>query len=384
MSTAALFERLAERYDELWTDTAIGRAQRAAVWRVTDRLFHAGDRILDLGCGTGEDAAHLMARGVSVHAVDASPAMVARARARGVAAEVVRAENLGQLFGRQSCLQAAFQTAGRAEGPPLELGHFVGQTSVCGGLKPDSFRFRLWPRTCRSSRNSSDIENGGLKGRLQARLPAAQEAKAPGRAESPPCSQVRAEGLPARSKTTGRLHSLWGKMASCGRMPSGLCGFSSPFVARSTMRTARIGCHTSEGHFDGAISNFGALNCVADLPAAARALGELVRPGGLVAIVTIGRFCAWETLYYAARCNFQKAFRRIPGRAADIHYPTIRQLRKDFSSDFELLHWTGIGMLVPPSYVHLPASVVRLLARLDRLPFLRAGADHRLLVFKRK
>jgi hypothetical protein len=113
-------------------------------------------------------------------------------------------------------------------------------------------------------------------------------------------------------------------------------------------------------------------------------LGALVRPGGLVAIVTIGRFCAWETLYYAARRNFQKAFRRFLGRSADIHYPTIRQLRKDFAADFELLHWTGIGMLVPPSYVHLPASVVRLLARLDRLPFLRAVADHRLLVFKRK
>ena len=142
MSTAALFERLAERYDELWTDTAIGRAQRDAVWRITDRLFHAGDRILDLGCGTGEDAAHLMARGVSVRAVDASPAMVARAKARGVAAEVLRAEDLGLLCGRQACL-------------PLEIGHFVGQTSVCGGLQPDFFRLRLWPvRRCRSPRNS--------------------------------------------------------------------------------------------------------------------------------------------------------------------------------------------------------------------------------------
>ena len=92
MSSAALFERLAPRYDELWTDTAIGRAQRNAVWRVVDELFHAGDHVLDLGCGTGEDAAHLMARGVSVRAVDASPAMVAQARARGVAADVLRAD----------------------------------------------------------------------------------------------------------------------------------------------------------------------------------------------------------------------------------------------------------------------------------------------------
>ena len=265
-STAALFERLAPRYDELWTDTPVGRAQRDAVWRVTDDLFREGDRVLDLGCGTGEDAAHLMGRGIAVRAVDASPAMVAQARARGVDAEVLRAE---------------------------ELGNYVWQPILAaGGL---------------SGRQA------GWKDCLQARVPATR------------CSS-----------------------------------------------------------FDGAISNFGALNCVQDLAAVARALGALVRPGGHAAIVTMGRFCAWETLYYGARCNFRKAFRRISGRAGDIYYPTVGQIRADFDADFELVHWTGIGMLVPPSYVNLPASVVRLLARLDRLPLLRAWADHRLLVFKRK
>ena len=92
----------------------------------------------------------------------------------------------------------------------------------------------------------------------------------------------------------------------------------------------------------------------------------------------------WETLYYGVSFNLKKAFRRIAGRSGDIYYPTVRQLRADFSADFELLHWTGIGMLVPPSYVNLPARVVHVLARLDRLPFLRACADHRLLVFRRK
>ena len=48
-----------------------------------DELFHAGERILDIGCGTGEDAAHFAARGVQVHATDASPAMVQVARDAG-------------------------------------------------------------------------------------------------------------------------------------------------------------------------------------------------------------------------------------------------------------------------------------------------------------
>jgi hypothetical protein len=92
----------------------------------------------------------------------------------------------------------------------------------------------------------------------------------------------------------------------------------------------------------------------------------------------MGRFCAWEMLY----CK--KAFRRWRGRSGDVYYPTVRKLRADFAADFELRYWTGIGMLVPPSYVKLPARAVELLARIDRLPFLRACADHRLLVLERK
>ena len=49
-------------YDRQWTDTPIGRAQRDLVWHHLDPLFHPGDRILDLGCGTGADAAHFAAR----------------------------------------------------------------------------------------------------------------------------------------------------------------------------------------------------------------------------------------------------------------------------------------------------------------------------------
>jgi 2-polyprenyl-3-methyl-5-hydroxy-6-metoxy-1,4-benzoquinol methylase len=237
MTIAAMFDRVAPRYDELWTGTAIGRAQRNAVWRVIDPLFRAGERILDVGCGTGEDAAHFTAHGVTVHAVDASREMIAVARARGgFTTEVLGAEHLGQL----------------------------------------------------------------------------------------------------------------------------------------------------RGVYDGAISNFGALNCVEDVAGVARALGALVRPGGHVAICTIGRFCLWEVLYYGMQLKVRKALRRLGGRELTVRYPTVAQLRQAFAADFELVRWTGIGMLVPPSYVRLPARIVRTLAAVDRLPFLRALADHRLLVFVRK
>ena len=88
MNSIALFDGMAESYDAVWTNTAVGRAQRNLVWRDVDALFRAGEQILDVGCGTGEDASHFAARGLRVHATDASPAMVAAARARGVAAGV--------------------------------------------------------------------------------------------------------------------------------------------------------------------------------------------------------------------------------------------------------------------------------------------------------
>jgi ubiquinone/menaquinone biosynthesis C-methylase UbiE len=99
MTAAAPFDAIAERYDELWTNTAAGRLQREAVWREIDPLFAPGARVLDLGCGTGEDALHMMQAGVMVSAVDASTEMVRVARARGVGAEVLEIEEIGALNG---------------------------------------------------------------------------------------------------------------------------------------------------------------------------------------------------------------------------------------------------------------------------------------------
>ena len=113
--SGAAFDQLASRYDAMWTDSPRGRAQRDAIWREIDALFERGDRVLDLGCGTGEDAAHLESKGVHVHAIDASREMVRMAQARGVRAELFRIEDLAQLdepfdgaisnFGALNCVE---------------------------------------------------------------------------------------------------------------------------------------------------------------------------------------------------------------------------------------------------------------------------------------
>ena len=137
MTTATPFDRIAANYDELWTSSDSGRAQRDAVWRVIDALFQPGDEILDLGCGTGEDAVHLGRRGIHVSAIDASSAMVEVASARGVAATQLSIENLSRIqatydgvlsdFGALNCISDLTAVAG-------ELARIVrpgGYVAIC-------------------------------------------------------------------------------------------------------------------------------------------------------------------------------------------------------------------------------------------------------------
>jgi SAM-dependent methyltransferase len=76
------FDSIAEEYDLLFTNSRIGRAQRAVVWERAAGLFPAGSHILELNCGTGEDAVFLAERGIEVTACDASALMIRQARSR--------------------------------------------------------------------------------------------------------------------------------------------------------------------------------------------------------------------------------------------------------------------------------------------------------------
>jgi ubiquinone/menaquinone biosynthesis C-methylase UbiE len=131
---AAYFDRLAPRYDALWTNSPAGRLQREAVWRRVDPLIRRGDRVLDIGCGTGEDALHLASLGAQVLALDVSPEMVRVARGKGVNARVLPIEGIHALavafdlvlsnFGGLNCvgdLSAIGQTLARLVRPEGHL-----------------------------------------------------------------------------------------------------------------------------------------------------------------------------------------------------------------------------------------------------------------------
>ena len=239
------FDALAASYRRLWTDTPAGQLQRDAVWRHARKLFPAGSRVLDLGCGTGDDAVRLSARGVRVTAIDTSPEMVRVARSRGVDAHVCRIQNMGEI----------------------------------------------------------------------------------------------------------------------------------------------------KGMFDGVISNFGALNCVESLRHLREPLAQRIAPGGYLVICLMGRACIWETVWFTARGNFRKAFRRWKGEAVSsivprVFYPTAGHVRRAFLPEFELVGSHGIGVAVPPSYVTgLSEAAIQRLSQFDHhcasLPLVRSLGDHRLLIFRR-
>ncbi len=78
----APFDTVAAEYDAAFTEHRLGRWLRAAVWDRLEAAFAPGDHVLELGCGTGEDAVYLAQRGVRVHATDGADAMLEIARGK--------------------------------------------------------------------------------------------------------------------------------------------------------------------------------------------------------------------------------------------------------------------------------------------------------------
>lgn len=119
------FNAVAITYDDQFTDTALGRLLRSRVWRHMESCFPAGSRVLELACGTGEDAVWLAGRGMEVIATDGSGEMAL------VTAHKAEQKQVSELVtAREFSLQ-------RVIDQPLQLapaGYFDGVLSNFGGL----------------------------------------------------------------------------------------------------------------------------------------------------------------------------------------------------------------------------------------------------------
>jgi ubiquinone/menaquinone biosynthesis C-methylase UbiE len=82
IAAGIVFDQLAPDYDRDFTNSLIGRAQRNAVWKVLLNTFKPASNLLELNCGTGEDALFLARNGITVFACDASVQMISRAEQR--------------------------------------------------------------------------------------------------------------------------------------------------------------------------------------------------------------------------------------------------------------------------------------------------------------
>ncbi|HEY6451121.1 MAG TPA: class I SAM-dependent methyltransferase [Steroidobacteraceae bacterium] len=254
---SAVFDAAASTYDEYFTATTIGALMRRAVWRRCDLCFPAGCRVLEMNCGTGEDAVHLARRGVRVLATDAAAAMIK------IAAAKVAREGVG-----------------------------------------DRVRF---------------------------------------------------------------AHLAWEDLHQL-----------------------------EEGPFDGVLSNFGGLNCVASIDALREPLARRLRPGARALLCVMGPLVLWEWLWYLLRKEPRKAFRRLARGGASwsrlrIRYPSIRSLCRALAPEFRATRVSAIGALVPPPYTEswsarhpkMLSALDRIERRLEAVPPLPWLADHYLLELER-
>lgn len=109
VDTRLAFDSVAADYDGPLGNNALIQRMRAALWRAVNRAQPPGARLLDLGCGTGLDAAHLAGQGYEVVAIDWSPQMAQRTRARvaqaglesRVAVHAIGIQELDRLSGEQ-------------------------------------------------------------------------------------------------------------------------------------------------------------------------------------------------------------------------------------------------------------------------------------------
>jgi SAM-dependent methyltransferase len=155
-------------------------------------------------------------------------------------------------------------------------------------------------------------------------------------------------------------------------------------------------CELNTGPFDGALSNFGGLNCVDDLRGVARALADRLRPGATAVLCVMGPLVPWEWAWFLARGELAQAFRRLRSggsnwRGMHVRYPGIFDMRASFLPSFRMHRVAAVGALLPPPYARSwadkhPEMLERLNRwerRLETVPPLPWLADHYVLELER-
>jgi ubiquinone/menaquinone biosynthesis C-methylase UbiE len=112
--------------------------------------------------------------------------------------------------------------------------------------------------------------------------------------------------------------------------------------------------------YDHIFSNFAGLNCTGELDKVLASFPALLKPGGVVTLVVLPKFCLWESLLIF-KGKFKTAFRRffskngvkahLEGTYFTCWYYDPSYIINQMKAEFDLLDLEGLCTIVPPSYI---------------------------------
>jgi ubiquinone/menaquinone biosynthesis C-methylase UbiE len=114
--------------------------------------------------------------------------------------------------------------------------------------------------------------------------------------------------------------------------------------------------------FDLVFSNFGGLNCLSalELKKLSDDLVSVLKPGGRLVAVIMPKNCLWENLYFMAKLEWGKVFRRNTNQMLPVNvgthdiptwYFSPSEIAHILRPNFEKVAQKPIGFTVPPSYM---------------------------------
>ena len=126
---------------------------------------------------------------------------------------------------------------------------------------------------------------------------------------------------------------------------------------------------SDKGPYDLIFSNFAGLNCTSELDKVLSSFSALLKPGGMITLVLLPKFCLWETLLLF-NGKFKTAFRRffsrkgvkahIEGEYFRCWYYDPSYIIHRLKNSFEIYGLEGLCTIVPPSYIeHFPEKYPR-------------------------
>lgn len=134
------------------------------------------------------------------------------------------------------------------------------------------------------------------------------------------------------------------------------------YIDTSVCGFSEIHTLNDKGPFNLIFSNFGGLNCIDSNSMAmlSMALRKMLKPGGSLIIVLMGRKCWWESLYFLLKGNPKEAFRRKNGGPVEANvgdkkiltwYYDPQEYSNLFSNQFKTKVIKPVGIALPPSYM---------------------------------